>query len=582
MVKIDATSGSVLGSGEAVGINGHVNYAFDMVTDLNFIVFLLVDTTTQETYIVQWGYNHFGFNFPALDQFYNWSHKTSLKWSSMTLVGNTIVGVSSTDGGTETRDLTTGALINTQTFATNTGAHKWGYAAWVRIYNGQAWFTRSQGQYPNNNPGGLAPWLSHYDPTALPSAVVTDFNTGLDPNVDLYRLEVDAVSVWATSAYLGKAKVVRISPNPGHESIMANIDDPHTSTDNTWYEECAIDANGTLWALTKTNNVGDMSLRNGMTAYSTGRGTEAWIQRYNPIQGSGHGLFLEPLHMDVYPRETVPPPSPFQLTSASPLADNVIKVGFSTKPIATGLDDLGDALDARNYGVTASGVDGSGAPARAVNVIAVALDPDPSGQFVQVTLDRPMSTYPAVYNVAAFDLLDVNDNAINIFLNSASCSGAGRVIVPATPEIILPNRDIANPQTLAAATQAGTDPTKLGTYQVNPSGDYAHDYGLESLKKRIFRRLTTRKGAFTHAPTYGVGLPDQVKQLASSSVRQRLCNDAQQQILLEPEVQKVSVRIDEQNATLGVFRFVILVQTSTGLSARFDVPVVSGVDLSQV
>lgn len=85
------------------------------------------------------------------------------------------------------------------------------------------------------------------------------------------------------------------------------------------------------------------------------------------------------------------------------------------------------------------------------------------------------------------------------------------------------------------------NPITLGNYVVDDSGDLAVEGGIESLRKRIFRRLTTTKGAFAFLPNYGIGL--KLKELASAGELQSLKADIAQQVTREPEVQSVDVSL---------------------------------------
>ena len=80
-----------------------------------------------------------------------------------------------------------------------------------------------------------------------------------------------------------------------------------------------------------------------------------------------------------------------------------------------------------------------------------------------------------------------------------------------------------------------------GSWFGDDSGDVASQDAFSGYRKRVFRRLTTPKDAFSFLKGYGLG--QQLKGLASSAKVAALKTDAEQQIMLEPETAKVSVNV---------------------------------------
>ncbi len=269
---------------------------------------------------------------------------------------------------------------------------------------------------------------------------------------------------------------------------------------------------------------------------------------------------------------------PFGVIAATVVAENLLRVEFNKAVYASALLDDGDATDQRSYAVATvpSSVGSDGLAPRPVTVFQAALSAgvlNAGGRFVDLTLDRPMSPFPSLYVLSVNNVRSLGglQPAIDSARGVARYFSVYRSIVPNLPELIVPSRDIANPSAYSANSDSSV---ALGNFIVQ-AGDYGTDEGLVSLKKRIFRRLTTRKGAFAHAPTYGVGLKEDLKRLALPSTRQRLCAEAERQIAQEPEVRRVRVTLEEQDAASGVFRYVILVQTVTGMNAKFLSPLTS-------
>ena len=93
-----------------------------------------------------------------------------------------------------------------------------------------------------------------------------------------------------------------------------------------------------------------------------------------------------------------------------------------------------------------------------------------------------------------------------------------------------------------------------------------------NLKKRVLRRLTTAKGAFLHAPGYGVGIPQRLKQLNIPHVREELVADATNQISQEPDVLKVLVTANISASDPMTCYFYVYIQTTLGFAVKYDVP----------
>ena len=269
-------------------------------------------------------------------------------------------------------------------------------------------------------------------------------------------------------------------------------------------------------------------------------------------------------------------------------AENVVRFLFTQQPYFSMLLDEYDASDASHYSVQAvastSGWDGNAA--RAVTPVQAIVSTEATNA-IDVMLDRPMSPYPAQY-VCSFENLASSAMASVLTGASYTLFGVYKKLQPQLPEITLPTADFANPQTASAVQSSalgsalGPSAQTLGVFQVDSSGDYAFDAGVQVIKKRIIRRGLARKGAFAHLPaSYGVGLADAVKQLGRAAVRDRYAADYQAQILQEPEVVAAKVTAIQDPALPELVHFLIEVRTRTGTSLTFDHPLntVAGVSL---
>jgi hypothetical protein len=103
--------------------------------------------------------------------------------------------------------------------------------------------------------------------------------------------------------------------------------------------------------------------------------------------------------------------------------------------------------------------------------------------------------------------------------------------------------DIANPQIDRDALGGS-----LGTFRIDETGDLDVETRRSYLRKRILRRCTTKSGGFIHLIDYGFN-PD-LKKLIRPNMLRKLQQDAESQIIKEPDV--VSVRATVSQPYIGV------------------------------
>jgi hypothetical protein len=106
--------------------------------------------------------------------------------------------------------------------------------------------------------------------------------------------------------------------------------------------------------------------------------------------------------------------------------------------------------------------------------------------------------------------------------------------------------DIRNPQTAADAPQGAA----LGTFVIDDDGDLGVESRRRYLRKRIFRRLLTKKGANVLEPDYG--LDYEAKGLQTPARLRRLQQDAETQLRREPNVTGVRVAVGQDAFEPGI------------------------------
>jgi len=255
--------------------------------------------------------------------------------------------------------------------------------------------------------------------------------------------------------------------------------------------------------------------------------------------------------------------------------ENVVRLFFSQDVLFRNLLERGDGADIERYSVAVVagtvGIDGL-----EVRPVLPLLANPVLGRPKEVDLwvDRPFSPWPARYIVEVNGILGTDCQELAV--REVEFFGLFKGLPSPLPELAPTSRDIANPQTGDALfdplPEASTLPDDFfATYRYDETGDVATDEGLASYKKRVFRRLLTKKNRFAHLPGYGTLIPDSVKRLARPALRQSLAADAEDQIRQEPET--VAVKVVVEMTTQGVAFYRIRVKTNIGKAANMAVPI---------
>lgn len=266
-----------------------------------------------------------------------------------------------------------------------------------------------------------------------------------------------------------------------------------------------------------------------------------------------------------------------QLLFALAVRENVVRLWFNEAPIFTGVLDPSDASDASRYNiVSVAGTMADGSTPRTIFPILAERYAEEMalGRIIDVTFDRHLDGYPGRYLISVNQLISAETGVVLDPTHTAFLiDGLVQETRIKTRDVAVPVRDIANPQTLGALLDPlpETRVGMLGSYPANVDGDYAADEGFTSYKKRIFRRITTRKNAFSHLPGYGVILLSRMKRLGLASVRAECAADLKAQVMEEPETINASVVIVPD--VPGLWRVRMKVQsTLSDKPIDFDLP----------
>lgn len=133
---------------------------------------------------------------------------------------------------------------------------------------------------------------------------------------------------------------------------------------------------------------------------------------------------------------------------------------------------------------------------------------------------------------------------------------------PELPGIV----DLANPPTEASRIAVGH--AYLGSLGYDAAGDLVNDFGIESLRKRVYRRITTARGGFFHLPDYGsaLGIKEAVTPGQLLAVQRRV----EEQVLREPDVVRASVLVSRPTEDPAIVVIRVTVQTASGESVTVE------------
>lgn len=255
--------------------------------------------------------------------------------------------------------------------------------------------------------------------------------------------------------------------------------------------------------------------------------------------------------------------------------ENVIRLELSAPLAFTGLGDLSDPSRPVAWRVDPIVPDDGSSNPRPVGVARV--EPAPvaelpgvvRGTVVDVYLDRSLSPFPARYTLtvgAAGALLSVDGQqeieALTVpFLGlTADASSDAELDAPTV------GQDLA----LTAPGEATNVAIGVGGYATDESGDYAFDRGRDGLRKRVFRRVFTRRNGFSFLVGYGGGLLEDTKRAAKSSTLVAKEEECAAQIAEEPDVASAVVRIQRRaDPGTGLFGLSIRVVPRVGSPAVY-------------
>lgn len=244
---------------------------------------------------------------------------------------------------------------------------------------------------------------------------------------------------------------------------------------------------------------------------------------------------------------------PLAVVRAVAVAGQAVRVVYDEEPLHRSPAGISDALNPSNYTVTVPGANATAPIPMGVDTTmvvgptyAVGNGSGAAGERgFDVHVDRQLVA-GVTYRITVRNVVAAVGGLIGS-PNAANFGGVTRLEDTRLPARLQDLIDFANPPA-------------LGHWVIDDSGDMAPDSPDAGTKKRVMRRITTRRGAFRWMPDYGVGFD--LKAIASVPQLAAMKIDIIRQIKLEPDVAGVDVKITL--ATSGLTTISVRVRTRRG------------------
>lgn len=245
---------------------------------------------------------------------------------------------------------------------------------------------------------------------------------------------------------------------------------------------------------------------------------------------------------------------PLKVVRARAVEAQTVRIVFDEPPRALVRSATNDALNPLNYQVAI--IAGEGTAPHVVGVkkdlvpapaAAVVEDPETG---VDVQVDRPL-VIGVEYRIRAFNLVAKAGGALGT-PDSANFQG------------ILDIAQVRSPERPDEFSDFKFDAfaTDNSAYIFNDAGDIAVHRGIENIRKRVLRRVTTPKNAYRHLPGYGTSFAAHKAPMSVSNLAP-LKQDMLAQVRSEPDVLDASIQL--QLTGLGVLTLLIKARTPEGI-----------------
>ncbi len=234
-------------------------------------------------------------------------------------------------------------------------------------------------------------------------------------------------------------------------------------------------------------------------------------------------------------------PVTFKILAVNAIQNNIVDVDFSMPPLARNSNDTADVLNTSNWILKDS----------SNNTIPIAM--------ISVPAFTGLQNNQGI--VAGANLQNVKLGLSAFITTSVPLFAGINYTLTASPSLKNINGNIISGNLVW--TFQGLYASEVVTYLINLIGnDLSYDFvgndinatsdgdwdtqtGVEQVKKKILRRLTTKPGGFFHIPNFGIAIPSKTLLLPSKVLKMQ--KDVKRQILQEPGVTDANVSITSDN-----------------------------------
>jgi phage baseplate assembly protein W len=240
-----------------------------------------------------------------------------------------------------------------------------------------------------------------------------------------------------------------------------------------------------------------------------------------------------------------------------------VLVDFDRRPMALDRGAYDSATNPRNWAITPVDPTLGGAPPRS---------PVPTRELAVIGVDYDDFTAPTQVIVAtdlAMEPQVFYDITAQPLIKGAACEDlvdrvTWRVLARRAP------RAAALPSAYYVDRYRDLHITADGVVQ-DPNGDIALHGGLEALRKRVLRRVTTALGSFAMLPDYGTEL--RIKSTIRRGDLQALANTVTSQVMQEPDVLRASAVVRLMAAGVVLVDVSVTRRDNLDQTFYFDFPV---------
>lgn len=270
-------------------------------------------------------------------------------------------------------------------------------------------------------------------------------------------------------------------------------------------------------------------------------------------------------------------PGSFAITGAWPTSTHTVHVELNEEPAHVDPFATGDALNPRSWSIvradTGAAITVIGVTSPDIAILAqLALGPlapalmigpphPPRVLRFDLQLLEPLGHHLVSHTLTTVGMVDPAGNPLDPSFTFPGCVLTMDPVDSVTGDVFR-DRDLANPP-----FQVGRQLGFNGTLVIGPDGDYETDAGLPLIRKLVLRRMGTRRGAFRHLPTYGLGLIEK-EPIPGAGDLVAFRKEIEEQAQQEPDVAAARARLSMDRSGVLVVQLELRAQNGMTLNLR--------------